>query len=155
MAVGARPSDSSKVAVDLGSLKQATSPMCSRRLVISVPASNRGKLRPEAVLLKISKRELQKWLFNRKEALFTPCHRSFRRCVACMRQLLPAVRPYRPKRRDGLTSCLFSPLGGGPTSLDPRLERWGRLISIPSALKFLPPLFTCLRRRCHMRDIAE
>ena len=43
------------------------------------------------MLLKIAKRELQKWLFNRKEALFTPCHRSFARCVACMRQLLLPV----------------------------------------------------------------
>jgi hypothetical protein len=78
------------------------------------------------MLLKMAKRELQKWLFNRKEALFTPCHRSSGPCVACMRQLLLAVRPYWPKRRDGLTTCLFSPLGRGPASFDPRLGAFNK-----------------------------
>jgi hypothetical protein len=40
------------------------------------------------VLLKIGKRELQKWVFNRKEAFFTPSHRSSSQCVACVLQLL-------------------------------------------------------------------
>jgi hypothetical protein len=46
MAVGARPSAdaaSSEGAADFGSLRQATSPMYSRRLVISVPASEPWK----------------------------------------------------------------------------------------------------------------
>jgi hypothetical protein len=55
-----------------------------------------GKIRYIAaatVLLKIGKREWQKWVFNRKEALFTSCHRSSASSV-------PGAR----RREEGITS---------------------------------------------------